>query len=57
MMRVHTEGTPESNADLIARVGWIAFRRPAVARIPIANIDAPAFIDAIETRRADLMAD
>lgn len=56
-MRVHTEGTPESNADLIARVGWIAFRRPAVARIPIANIDAPAFIDAIETRRADLMAD
>ncbi|MEM8625175.1 MAG: hypothetical protein AAGG47_16855 [Pseudomonadota bacterium] len=57
MMRVNTEGTPENRADLIARVDWIAFRRPAVGRIPIANIDAPAFIDAIETRRADLLAD
>ncbi|MEM6669490.1 MAG: hypothetical protein AAF661_09755 [Pseudomonadota bacterium] len=57
MMRVNTEGAVENNADLIARVDRIDFRRPAVGRIPIANIDAPAFIDAIETRRADLLAD
>ncbi|MEM9765736.1 MAG: hypothetical protein AAF968_25100 [Pseudomonadota bacterium] len=57
MMRVNTEGTPENNADLIARVDWIAFRRTAVGRIPIANIFAPAFIVAIEKRRADLLAD
>lgn len=57
MMKVNTEGTPQNNADLIARVDRIEFRRPAVGRIAIANIDAPAFLDAIEVRRADLLAD
>ncbi|MEL6279988.1 MAG: hypothetical protein AAFR28_14080, partial [Pseudomonadota bacterium] len=57
MMKVNTEGAPQNNADLIARVDRIDFRRPAVGRIPVANIDAPAFIDAIEVRRADLLAD
>ncbi|MEO1474455.1 MAG: hypothetical protein AAFS03_11075, partial [Pseudomonadota bacterium] len=57
MMKVNAEGTPENNADLIARVDRIDFRRPAVGRIPIANIDAPAFIEAISARRADLMAE
>lgn len=57
MMRVNTQGTPQDNADLIAYVDRIDFRRPAVGRIAIANIDAPAFLDAIETRRADLLAD
>ncbi|MEM8812135.1 MAG: hypothetical protein AAGF59_05910 [Pseudomonadota bacterium] len=56
MMRVNTKGTPENNADLIAYVDRIDFRRPAVGRIPIANIDAPAFIDAIEVRRTDLLS-
>lgn len=57
MMKVNTEGTPQNNADLIAYVDRIDFRRPAVGRIAIANIDAPAFVDAIETRRADLLSD
>jgi len=56
-MRVNTQGTPQNNADLIAYVDRIDFRRPAVGRIPIANIDAPAFIEAIEARRVDLMSD
>lgn len=56
-MRVNTQGTPENNADLIAYVDRIDFRRPAVGRISIANIDAPAFIEAIEARRIDLMSD
>ena len=56
-MRVNTQGTPQNNADLIAYVDRIDFRRPAVGRIPIANIDAPAFIEAIEARRVDLLAD
>ncbi|MEM9043468.1 MAG: hypothetical protein AAGC81_02145 [Pseudomonadota bacterium] len=57
MMKVNTEGTPENNADLIARIDRIDFRRPAVGRIAIANIDAPAFLEAIELRRTDLLAD
>ncbi|MEO1088989.1 MAG: hypothetical protein AAFX81_00005 [Pseudomonadota bacterium] len=57
MMRVNTQGTPENNADLIAYVDRIDFRRPAVGRIPIANIDAPDVIEAIGVRRADLLAD
>lgn len=56
VMQVNTRGVPNS-ADLIAHVDRIDFRRPAVGRIPIANVDAPAFVDAIETRRTDLMAD
>lgn len=57
MMTVNINGTPENNADLIAYVDRIEFRRPEVGRIAIANIDAPAFLDAIETRRADILAD
>ena len=57
VMRININGTPENNADLLAYVDRITFRRPAVGRIPIANIDAPAFIEAIETRQLDLMAD
>lgn len=57
MMRVNTKGTPENNADLIARVDWIRYRRPIVGRIAIANIDAPAFVDAITKRREDLLSD
>lgn len=57
MMTVNINGTPENNADLIAHVDRIEFRRPKVGRIAIANIDAPAFLDAIETRRADILAD
>lgn len=53
----NTKGAPKNNADLIARVDWIKFRRPKIGRIPIANLDAPAFIDAIAERRADLTAD
>lgn len=57
MMSVNTKGTPENNADLIAYVDRIDFRRPAVGRIAIANIDAPAFLEAINIRRADLFRD
>ena len=57
VMRINIHGAPENNADLLAYVDRITFRRPAVGRIAIANIDAPAFIDLIETRRLDLMAD
>ena len=57
VMRVNTQGVPENKADLVAYVDRIAFRRPTVGRIPIANIDAPAFIEAIEARRLDLLSD
>ncbi|MEO1681360.1 MAG: hypothetical protein AAFU80_24710 [Pseudomonadota bacterium] len=57
MMRVNTQGTPENNADLIAYVDRIDFRRPTVGRIPIANIDAPDIMETIAARRADLLAD
>lgn len=57
MMRVNTKGTAQNNADLIAHVDWIRFRRPKTGRIPIANIDAPAFIEAIEARRKDVLGD
>ncbi len=53
----NTKGAPKNNADLIARVDWIRFSRPKVGRIPIANIDAPAFIEAIKKRREDLLSD
>ena len=57
MMRVNKEGAPTNNADLIARIDRITFRRPAVGRIPVANMDAPAFIEAIAERRVDVLAD
>ena len=57
MMRVNTKGAAQNNADLIAHVDWFRFRRTKVGRIPVANIDAPAFIEAIEERRKDLMSD
>ena len=53
----NTEGAPTENADLIAHVDSIAFRRPATGRLPIANVDAPPVLEAINQRRADLFAD
>ncbi|MEO1016494.1 MAG: hypothetical protein AAFY56_02195, partial [Pseudomonadota bacterium] len=53
----NTEGAAAENADLIAHVDSITFRRPTTGRLPIANIDAPAFIDVIAMRRADLLSD
>lgn len=35
--RYNKHGAPDENADLIAHVEWIKFRRPTVARIAIAN--------------------
>ncbi len=55
--RYNTQGAAAENADLIALVDSITFRRPATGRLPIANIDAPAFIEVIAARRADLLAD
>lgn len=57
--RYNEQGAPTDNADLIAHVDVIRFRRPATGRFPIANIDAPAAFGAevIAARRADLMAD
>ena len=55
--RYNTQGAAAENADLIARVDRITFRRPTTGRLPIANIDAPAFIDAIAQRQADLLSD
>lgn len=53
----NTEGAPTENADLIARIDSFDIRRPATGRLPIANIDAPAFLDVIAQRRDDVMAD
>lgn len=55
----NTQGAPTQNADLIARVHWITFRRPTTGRFPIANIDTPATFGraVIDARRADVMAD
>lgn len=53
----NTEGAPTQNADLIAYIDSFDLRRPATGRLPIANIDAPAFIDAIAERRADVLSD
>ncbi len=55
--RYNTQGAVEEKADLLARIDRIDFRRPTVGRLPVANIDAPAFIDAIATRQADVLAD
>ena len=55
--RYNTQGAVAENADLLAFVDSFALRRPATGRLPVANIDAPAFIDAIAARRADVMAD
>ena len=55
--RYNTEGAPTQNADLIAYVDSFALRRPVTGRLPIANIDAPAFLEAIAARQADLLAD
>lgn len=53
----NTEGAPTDNADLIAHIDSFDIRRPATGRLPIANIDAPAFLDVIAQRRDDVMAD
>jgi len=53
----NTQGAPTQNADLIAYVDSFDLRRPATGRLPIANIDAPAFLDVITERRADVLAD
>jgi len=53
----NTQGAPTQNADLIAYVDSFHLRRPATGRLPIANIDAPAFLDVIAERRADVLAD
>ena len=55
----NTKGAPTQNADLIAYVDRIDFRRPVTSRFPIANIDAPASFgaDQIALRKADLMKD
>lgn len=55
--RYNTQGAAAENADLIAHVDHISFRRPTTGRLPIANIDAPAFIEVIAARQADLLAD
>ncbi len=53
----NTQGAPTQNADLIAYVDSFDLRRPATGRLPIANIDAPAFLQVIADRRADVLAD
>ncbi|MEM8795258.1 MAG: hypothetical protein AAGE61_06805 [Pseudomonadota bacterium] len=53
----NTKGAPTENADLIAYVDRFDLRRPATGRLPIANIDAPAFLDVITARRDDLLSD
>ncbi len=53
----NTEGAPTQNADLLAFVYSFDIRRPATGRLPIANIDAPAFLDVIAQRREDVKAD
>jgi len=53
----NTQGAPTQNADLIAYVDSFDLRRPVTGRLPIANIDAPAFLDVIAERRADVLAD
>ena len=55
--RYNTQGAAAENADLVAYIDSITFRRPATGRLPIANIDAPAFIEVIAQRQVDLMAD
>ena len=55
--RYNTQGTAEDNADLIAYVDSFTLRRPTTGRLPIANIGAPAFLDVIAQRQADLMSD
>lgn len=54
----NTQGGGSGNADLIAHVDWIRFRRPATVRFPIANIDTPAAAgrELIEARRRDLLS-
>lgn len=55
----NTQGAPTDEADLVAYVDRIDFRRPVTGRFPIANIDAPASFgrEQIALRRADLMKD
>ena len=55
--RYNTQGVVEDNADLIAYVDSFTLRRPTTGRLPIANIGAPAFLDVIAQREADLMSD
>ena len=55
--RYNTQGAAEDNADLIAYVDSFTLRRPTTGRLPIANIGAPAFLDVIAQREADLMSD
>ncbi|MEO1193561.1 MAG: hypothetical protein AAFY02_17510 [Pseudomonadota bacterium] len=53
----NTEGAAAENADLIAYVDSFHLRRPTTGRLPIANIDAPAFLEAIAQRREDVLSD
>lgn len=53
----NTEGAAAQNADLIAYVDSFSLRRPTTGRLAIANIDAPAFMDPIADRKADVLAD
>ncbi len=53
----NTEGAPTENADLIAYVDRFDLRRPVTGRLPIANIDAPAFLEVIAQRRDDVLSD
>jgi hypothetical protein len=52
-------GVGKGNADLIAEISWVRFRRPITPRFPIANLDAAATFgrDIIEARRWDLTSD
>ena len=53
----NTQGAPENNADMIARIDYIDLRRPSVGRLPIFNIDAPDLNEAVTIRRTELFAD
>lgn len=57
--RYNEQGTPTQNADLIAYVESISFRRPSTPRFPIATIDPSVSFDpkVSETRMRELMID
>lgn len=57
--RYNEQGAPTQNADLIAYVESIDFRRPSTPRFPIATLDPSVSFDpkVSETRMRELMAD
>jgi hypothetical protein len=57
--RYNEQGAPTQNADLIAYVESIDFRRPSTPRFPIATLDPSVSFDpkVSETRMKELMAD